>query len=312
MTPEIKQLQQLSGTGVLDKSRLENAYITFSTAFDAALANTPVIYPSITTVLTGVGPVTEFKWLGDVPTMEEWIGERKINKLRASEHRLTTKWYANGIELDYEDTANDKLGLVIPRIQDLASMGPRKLDALAIDRYVNGFAGTLGTTYDGQFLFDTDHTADSAGTGTSQSNLQAGAFSSTTFNQAWVKMTAFKGTNGEPLEITPDTVLAGYTNQLAIRTVLQQAFKATGESNMDLNQAKLILNARITGNHWFLLALAARIRAVLVGIEYAPQFAELMGWDQMHMFMHRTGYAGAHMKIGMAYGQWQNAVGSTG
>jgi phage major head subunit gpT-like protein len=300
---------------LLDRAKLENAYITYSTIFDMALQNTPAIYPEIATVIPDAGPVNQFNWLGDLPVMQAWIGPRVINRLRAEKHTLTTGWYANGLELDYDDIGEDKLGLVRPRIEMLAEMGPKKIDAVTVDFLVNGFAGTLGLTYDGQFLFDTDHTADGAGVGAAQNNLVTGVFSATTYNSAIQKMMQFVGTNGEPLEIVPDTLLCGPAQQLTLRTLLQQQYKATGESNVDAGTARGIINARIVGAHstkWFLLALKYRIRSVLVGVEVPPMFAEMMAWDNFHMFMHRTMLAGAHMKVGWAYGLWQTAVGGTG
>jgi phage major head subunit gpT-like protein len=300
---------------LLDRDKLENAYITYSTIFDMALANTPAIYTEITTVIPDAGPVNQFNWLGDMPVMTDWVGPRTINRLRAEKHTLTTSWFANGIELDIDDVAEDKLGLVRPRIEMLAEMGPRKIDAVSVDFYNNGFTGALGLCYDGQFLFDSDHTADGAGVGVAQSNVQSGAFSSTTFNQGITKMMGFKGTNGEPLNIVPDTLLAGPSQQLAVRQLLQAQYNAAGATNIDYQYTRGIINARITGAfnlNWFLLALKYRVRAVLVGIEVPPSFAELMGWDQLHVFMHRTMLAGAHMKVGWAYGLWQTAVGGVG
>lgn len=301
-----------SGMKLLDRPKLEAAYIVFSTIFDMALANTPVIYPQVTTVIANAGPVNQFNWLGDVPVMQKWLGARVINRLRAEKHTLTTDWYANGIELDYDDVAEDRLGIVRPRIEDMAVMGPRKLDALSIDMYRNGFAGSLGLTYDGQFLFDSDHTADGGGVGVAQSNLLTGPLSSATYNAGITRMMQFVGTNGEPIEISPDTLLVGPTNQLVARQLLLAQFNAAGASNVDAHTMKAIVNARITDTRWFELATSARVRAVLVGVEVAPMFAELNGWDQMHVFMHRTMLAGSHMKVGTAYGLWQTAVGSLG
>lgn len=303
------------GMKLLDRSKLEAAYITFSTIFDMALTTTAVIYPEIATVIPDAGPINQFKWLGDVPVMQEWVGDRVINRLRAETHELRTKWFSNGIELDYDDVGEDRLGIVSPRIRQLARMGPKKIDAVVVDMYNNGFAGTLGLTYDGQFLWDSDHTADGAGVGASQTNLQTGALSDVTYNQAIQKMMEFKGTNGEPLEIKPDTLLVGTSNQLVARKLLQQAFKSTGESNIDQGTSRLIINARIVGAHaakWYLLATQEDIRPVLVGVEVPPAFAEIMGWDQYQQFMRRTMLAGAHMKVGFCYGMWQTGIGGVG
>lgn len=301
---------------LLDRTKLEAAYVTYSTIFDMALANTSVIYPEIATVMTGVGPVTQFNWLGSLPVMQKWVGPRTINRLRAEKHRLETEWYANGIELDYDDVSEDKLGLVAPRISDMAKMGPRKIDALVVDMYLNGFAGSLGLCYDGQYLFDTDHTADGAGAGTAQSNLLTGALSSVTYNSGLQRMMEFKDSNGEPLELTPDTLLAGPSNQLTVRQLLQAPANAAGATNVDAGTTRGVINARITGaSHsakWFLLATKQGVRPVILGVEVPPMFAELSGWDQLHVFMNRTMLAGSHMKIGVAYGMWQTGLASTG
>jgi len=302
------------GMKLLDRGKLEAAYITYSTIFDQELVNTKVIYPEIATVISNAGPVNQFNWLGDVPTMQKWLGMRIINRLRAEKHTLVTDWYANGIELDYDDLAEDKLGIVRPRIADLAKMGPKKIDAITIDMYTNGFGGTLGTTYDGQYLFDVDHTADGAGQGVSQSNY-AGAvpLTSASYNAAIAQMMGFVGTNGEPLEITPKTILVGIGNQLAVRQLLQAQYGAAGATNVDAGTSQAIVNARIAGakkNYWFLIATDHSVRPVLVGVEVPPMFAELSGWEQYHVFMHRAIMAGAHMKVGFAYGMWQCAIGA--
>lgn len=303
------------GQKLLNRAQLEAAYVTFSVMFDMALANAPVIYPELATVMPGVGPVTEFKWLGQMPVMEEWDGERPMSKLRAEGHSLRTRWYANGIEFDHDDIAEDKLGMVRPRIEGLARMGPKKIDALVVDYFVSGFGATLGVCFDNQYLFDVDHTMGTGAGETGQSNLQTGALGGTTFNQATQKMQSFADENGEPLEIVPDTLLVGIANQLTARTLLLQQYKAGGENNMDYQRARLIINARISGaaaNYWFLLALEAAIRAVMLGIEFPPEFASLIGFDKEAYFSNRTGKAGAHMKLGLCYGQWAVAVGSTG
>jgi phage major head subunit gpT-like protein len=299
---------------LLDRAKLEVAYVTYSTIFDMALATTSVIYPRIATVMNDVGPKTEFKWLGSVPLMQKWEGQRPINKIRAETHSLETAWYANGLELDVDDIREDKLGIVRPRIAQLAKMGPRKIDAIVVDMYVQGFAagaGLYGLTYDGQYLVDSDHTSSASG-GTSQSNLQTGAIGEANWNAAKEKMMAFVDDKGEKLELDADTILAGPSNQLLVRKLLQQGAKANGESNIDLGTATGIINSRITGSSWWGIDSSVDPKPVIVGIEFGVEFADLMGIDDLNVFMTRTCYAGAQMKVGFAYGHWQAVVGSTG
>lgn len=300
------------GTGILDRSKLEAAYITFSTLFNMAFENAGTVYNEIATVLNGIGSRVEFKWLGDNPVMKKWLGDRFFNKLRAETVALVPEWYANGLEMSRDDFLDDgNLPLIGSRPSSLGEAAAWRMDQLVIDMYLGGFAGTLGLTYDGQFLFDTDHTAESGGA-TSQSNLQAGAFSATTWNQALEKMWAFKSANGEPLSLRPTHVLAGITNQIALRTVFMQERKASGEDNIDAGAAQPIISARIPGTHWFALRKESRVRPVILGVQVGAEFVACDNPDSTEVFLRNRFLYGGQAKFGACYGFWQTAVGSTG
>jgi phage major head subunit gpT-like protein len=295
----------------LDRAKVEAAFVVFSTVFDMKLKNTPVIYDKIATVLPGISERVEFKWFGSIPTMKRWVGDRTIQKLRAESHVLTTEWWANGLECDVDDLNSDsRLGLIPPRIRSLATAAARRMDDLVVSFYVGGFAGTLGLTYDGQFLYDTDHTASGSG-GASQSNLQTGTLDSTGFNAALEKAMRFVDDEAEPIGVSLKTVLAGPSQQLKARVLFKKEFSTGGETNIDAGMADWLISPRITGTHWFLNA-EEEIKAVILGIEVSPQFASQDSPDAFEMFMRRNALYGAHMKIGLCYGFWQGTVGSTG
>jgi phage major head subunit gpT-like protein len=156
------------GATMIDRAKIEAAFVVFSTVFDMKLKNTPVIYPQIATVIPGVSERVEFKWLSSIPVMRKWVGDRTLQRLRGETQALTTDWWANGIEVDVDDLNNEaKLGMIAARIRSMAQACARRMDDQVVQFYINGFAGTLGVTYDNQFLYDTDHTA--AGNGSARS-----------------------------------------------------------------------------------------------------------------------------------------------
>ena len=57
---------------MIDRAKVEAAFVVFSTVFDLKLSNTPVIYPQISTVIPGVSERIEFKWLSSIPTLKRW------------------------------------------------------------------------------------------------------------------------------------------------------------------------------------------------------------------------------------------------
>src|SRR6185312_14448889 len=194
----------MAGQGtMLGRANLEAAFIAFSTVFDMKLKVTPVIYPQLAMVIPGVSERLEFKWLGSIPTMKRWVGDRTIQKLRGETQALTTEWWANGIEVDVDDfRVEARLGMLATRVRSLAEAAARRIDDQVAQYYLTGFNSTNGLTYDGQYLYDTDHTAGTGAgvrSGEAQSNLVTGGLSSATFNSALQKSMLFTDDEGEPI-----------------------------------------------------------------------------------------------------------------
>lgn len=307
----------MAGQGtMLGRANLEAAFIAFSTVFDMKLKNTPVIYPQIAMVIPGVSERLEFKWLGSIPTMKRWTGERTIQKLRGETQALTTEWWANGIEVDVDDfKVEARLGMLASRVRSLAEAAARRIDDQVTQFYLSGFDATYGTTYDGQYLFDTDHTAGTGAgvrAGEAQSNLVTGGLASASFNSALQKSMLFLDDEGEPVGTDMRTVLVGPANQLTVRQLFKQEYNAAGASNPDFGQARALIAPRFgTSTKWMLIS-EMELKSVIVGIEFEPQFAAADDPSSPEMFKRRTALYGAHTKFGLCYGPWQASLGSAG
>lgn len=301
-------------TTIIDRQKLDAAYVTFSTLFDMQLTRTPTIFQDIATVIPVGSVQTDFKWLGEVPKMTEWIGQRAINKLRAETHTIRTKDWSNGIEVGRDELADDSLGLVEPRIGQLADEGMWAMEDLVLSFYSDGIAGSLALAYDGQPLYDTDHTASGSG-GTQQSNLMGGTdqtLDEGAYQAAWGKMMNFVDTKGNSIRIVPDTLLTGVTNRTTARKLLVQQTQASGAQNIEFGTTRLIISPRITDAKWHLLSTQQRIRAVILLVRQAAQFAAVDMMDDVHAFMNATFLYGADARFGAGIGLWQTAVGSDG
>lgn len=301
------------GGKLLDRAKLDAAYITFSTLFDMQLTRTPVLFQEIATVIPVATTEVQFKWLGDVPTMTKWLSQRAINKLRAETHRITTENWANGIEVSKDEIADDALSLVQPRISDLADQGLYAMEDLVFD-FLNGGiqSTTLGSCYDGEALLDTDHTADGGGTGASQSNFEDGALAEGTYQNAWKKMMDFVDTKGQSIRVIPDTLLVGTANRTVARKLIVQETKANGEQNIEAGSARLLVHPRVTGTNWFLMATRQAVRALILLVRQAPQFASVATMDDYNAFMNGNFLYGADARFGAGYGLWQTIVGGDG
>lgn len=113
-----------------------------------------------------------YKWLGQVPGMREWVGERLAKGLRVTGQTITNKKFEQTLEFDSSDLRRDKTGQVQIRIRDLADRASDHWASLLSTLLLNGDGATSGLAYDGQYFFDTDHRYVGAGDdGGAQKNL---------------------------------------------------------------------------------------------------------------------------------------------
>jgi phage major head subunit gpT-like protein len=308
----------------LDASKIEAAYVGFHKTFNDRLAKAASVYKRIATVVETDELVDRQVWLAGTPKMRRWVGDKVLSKLRAESHPIVTEPYEASIEVPKHDILNDKLGMWRPKINSMADAYDWALDELAVTMLAAGVAGTaLGTTYDGQNLIDTDHTALSAG-GTAQSNKVTGALTAAVYNTAWTRYLAFQDENGVPVNVAGRrmTLLVGPAWREVARDILDQQTQANGESNMDRGTADLIvtpwISARtvnvkgvdvtLTGTEWFLLPSDSA--AVILHVKRGPEFLTVETGE----FAFRTGkyLYGIEAEFGAAYGLWQEVVGGPG
>lgn len=307
-----------------DAAKIEAAYIGFSTMLHNRLKKAASQYREIAMVLQTDNLLDRMLWLQSTPKMRLWLGDKTLNMLRGESLPIVTRPHEASLEIPKNDIINDRFGLYTGRIGDIGDAFPWALDELAIVMIAAGIAGTaLGTTYDGQNLVDTDHTALSAG-GTQQSNKVTGAFSQAVYQTAWQRYLGIQDENGVPQNIAnrPMRLLHGPANRDIVRTVLKQDFQASGARNIDYGTAEPLLSpwitsgtrnvlgtsVTLTGLEWALIPESSA--AVIIQIKRAAEFLSVEDGE----FAFRTGkyLYGIEAEFGATYGLWQEIVGGPG
>lgn len=105
-----------------------------------------------------------YKWLGMSPMMREWIGGRVAKGFRDNGVTIVNKDFEATLEVLRHELVRDKTGQIRVRIAELARKAANHWALLLSQYIIAGEASTLGTCYDGQFFFDTDHSEGSSGT----------------------------------------------------------------------------------------------------------------------------------------------------
>ena len=102
-----------------------------------------------------------YKWLGQSPSMREWVGGRNAKGFRENGLTIENKHFEATIEVLIKEMRRDKSGQVLARIRDLAARTNSHWASLLSTLIVNGESTVC---YDGQFFFDTDHSEGDSGT----------------------------------------------------------------------------------------------------------------------------------------------------
>lgn len=103
----------------------------------------------------------EYKWLGMVPAMREWVGGRQAKGLRENGITVINKHYEATLDFLLREMRRDKTGQVMVRVRELARRTNSHWASLLSTLILNGPSTAC---YDDQFFFDTDHSEGDSGT----------------------------------------------------------------------------------------------------------------------------------------------------
>lgn len=205
-----------------------------------------------------------YNWLGQSPTMREWIGGRQAKGFFENGVTIVNKRFEATIEVFLRDLQRDNTGQTLIRMNELADRTNSHWAKLLSQLIIDG-ESTVG--YDGQFFFDTDHKE--GNNTTNQSNtlsidisaLPAAVHGSITapssqemqlvIMQCIEAILGFKDNENEPMNENANSFIVMVPIPLfksAVSAIGDTTFGA-GETNtiknMNLN-IKVVSNARLT------------------------------------------------------------------
>lgn len=158
---------------ILNQANLARATTGFQTIFNNALGQAPSVYKRIATHVPSSTKDEKYGWLGKVPGMREWLGDRVIHGVGAHDYAIKNKDWELTIGVDRNDIQDDTLGVYAPLIAEMGMAAGAKPDELVFGLIKEGFSTVC---YDGQNFFDTDHPVlDAAGVPQSVANTDGGA-----------------------------------------------------------------------------------------------------------------------------------------
>lgn len=138
------------------------------TSYQGAFKGTTTTWNLVAMKTTSTTASETYGWMGDLPQIREFVGERQIKNLKSYDFRIKNRKFELTIGVKRDDIADNNLsgyGVIASDIGSKTAKYPDRLVWQAVK------TGNQNPCYDGQYFFDTDHPV---GTGV-VSNSLAGA-----------------------------------------------------------------------------------------------------------------------------------------
>jgi len=148
----------------------------YKAEYQRVFGETPTDWEKLATLMPSSSKGNTYGWLGQFPSLIEWVGSRTVKDMAAHGYSITNKKYESTVGVPRTDIEDDNVGVYKPLFGEMGRAAKSHPDALVFELLL---AGLSTLCFDGQYFFDTDHpvypNADGTGEATSVSNYQAGA-----------------------------------------------------------------------------------------------------------------------------------------
>ncbi len=291
---------------IVNQQALQGITTGFKTIFNKAFNETKTLWDKIATKVPSETGEESYKWLGKIPRMREWIGDREIQNLTGSDYTIKNKDFELTIGVDRNDIEDDKIGVYNPVIQDIAQSTATFPDTLVFKLLLDGFTNKC---YDRQPFFSDAHKIGKK----TISNKSTKVLTTTSYAEARSAMMSIKDENGESLRIIPDTLVVPPALEDAGRKILMSD-QIDGSTNIYKDTAKLLVVPELAGNDtaWYLLCTTKPLKPIIYQERKAPKFNALIDDKDENVFMRKQYLYGVEARANAGYGFWQMAFGSTG
>lgn len=255
----------------LDTAKATVTLRTLTKKFDNSLTSATPFYPRVCNVIPSDGYDEAYGMLGNMPGMQEWLGDRKFKELRAATFTIANKHWESSLLIKKTDIADDRMGMYGPLMEQLgteAAYHPDELFFLAL------IAGETAACFDGQTFFDTDHAWGDSGTHDNDLTATAATGTAptaaefrTAFHAARTKMLTYKNDQGKLLNrptigsmnklmaiVPPEMELAAYEG-------LTAALTGGGDTNIVIDRPQIVVSPYLTNaDRFYLLNLEGALR----------------------------------------------------
>lgn len=291
---------------IISSQNLRGIYIAFNTLFSKAFETQTPQYDKIATVVPSTTDIETYAWLGDIPGMREWIGDREVQNLSGSDYSIKNKDFELTVGVPRNTIEDDKIGLYNPSIQMLGQSAALHPDKLVFTLLAKGFEEKC---YDGQPFFSDAHKVGKKNV----SNKGTAKLTLTSYIAARAAIMSLTNSKGEPLGLIPDTLVVPPALDAAARDILVADY-INGTKNTMQGTATPLVAPQLAGNDsaWFLLCTNRPIRPLIFQERKKAKFVSKTDEKDDNVFFSNKYLYGVDSRGNSGFGFWQMAYGSDG
>lgn len=276
--------------------------------FYESLRAVPPLWPNFCTRMQITGSQCTHHHLAELGMPRQWLGPREITQLRAESVTIVDVEWEKSVGVLRKELEDDDLGIIKPRIMNLAQTMISFQDKRAIDRLILGFTAING--HDGVTFFASTHPRD--GGLANQNNTANSALSDANFNAAYASMASLTDRAGVPLGLLPRLLMTGPHWRATAKSIVEVEYLASGASNPNYKTVEYLMNPWITGHHWFLFAEVAGMKAWLQQFRTEVEFEAQDTALSDNLFMNGELRYGARQRFESGPALWYLAYGNLG
>jgi phage major head subunit gpT-like protein len=291
---------------IVNRTALQSMFVGFKLLFDKAFEAVQPLYLKIATVIPSKTATEEYKWLGKIPRMREWLGERIIQNLTAFSYAIKNRDFELTIGVDRNDIEDDTIGVYSPLMQSMGQSAAMHPDELIWELLAKGFTKKC---YDKQPFFSETHKDGKL----TQSNLGTVALSVTSYGTARAQMMALKDENGNSLKIIPNLlVVPPQLEGIARKILFSEQIDST--TNVYKGTAELLVVPDLSGDatKWYLMDVSKPVKPLIFQERKKPEFVAKDKPEDDNVFNNKQIVYGVDSRDNAGFGLWQLAYGSTG
>lgn len=293
---------------IINQLALRGIFVGFNTIFNRVFNEQTPLWSKIATRVPSSTSEENYKWLGKIPRMREWIGEREIQNISASDYTIKNKKFELTIAVPRDEIEDDRIGVYNPVISDIAQSTALHPDNLVFKLLKEGFKTEC---YDKKPFFSKNHKIGKK----EISNMNDEKLTAESYGKARMAMMSLTDEDGNSLNIMPDTLVVPPALEGAAKKILESDY-IEGSSNIWKGTAELLVVPELAGKDsdsaWYLLCTKKSLKPIIFQEREVPKFTSRTNENDENVFNNDEYQYGVRARSNAGYGFWQMAFGSTG